>query len=70
MFMVLQEFDAVLVCNGHFAEPNVLEVEGREEFTGLIMHSHNYRTAERFKGQRVVVVGAAFSGRLRFQGLE
>lgn len=54
--------DAVVVCNGHYSEPRVPEYEGRDSFTGLQMHSHNYRTPDRFVGKRVVVVGAAFSG--------
>jgi len=35
---------------------------GAERFLGRQMHSHNYREAGPFAGQRVVVVGAAASG--------
>lgn len=35
---------------------------GAERFPGRQMHSHNYREAGPFAGQRVVVVGAAASG--------
>lgn len=31
---------------------------------GLQLHSHNYRSPEGFAGQRVMVVGASFSGGL------
>jgi len=57
-----EEFDAVLVCNGHYSEPHLPAIPGAADFPGLLMHSHNYRTAERFKGQQVAVVGASFSG--------
>ena len=33
-----------------------------ESFPGLQMHCHNYRHAELFQGNRVLVVGASFSG--------
>lgn len=32
------------------------------EWPGCQLHSHNYRGAEQFRGQRVMVVGASFSG--------
>lgn len=35
---------------------------GSADFPGRQMHSHNYREAGPFAGQRVVVVGAAASG--------
>ncbi|GBF91344.1 hypothetical protein Rsub_03664 [Raphidocelis subcapitata] len=57
-----QEFDALVVCNGHYTATNLPRVEGREEFPGLQMHSHNYRTPEPFAGQTVLIVGASNSG--------
>jgi Flavin-binding monooxygenase-like len=44
-------FDAVVVCNGHYTEPNVPSVSGMESFPGLQMHAHNYRSPEQFAGQ-------------------
>tara|TARA_Y100000588_G_scaffold202968_1_gene216761 strand:+ start:80 stop:1333 length:1254 start_codon:yes stop_codon:yes gene_type:complete len=55
------EFDAVMVCNGHFSNPRVAKIEGLENFQGLLMHSHNYRSPERFEGKRVTLLGAAAS---------
>ncbi|CAL8465411.1 g4947 [Coccomyxa elongata] len=55
-------FDAVVVAVGNFSEPNLPSVEGIEAFPGLQMHCHNYRHSDIFKGKRVVVVGASFSG--------
>lgn len=37
------ECDAVSICNGHYEMPNVPEIEGRETFEGVIMHSHDYK---------------------------
>jgi hypothetical protein len=60
---VLQVFDAVVVANGHYSEPNLPDVPGAGSWPGLQLHSHNYRVPEAFKDQVVVVVGASNSGR-------
>ncbi|MEM1434498.1 MAG: FAD-dependent oxidoreductase [Pseudomonadota bacterium] len=39
-------FDAVAVCNGHFSEPDVPEIEGAASFPGFALHSHSYRSPE------------------------
>ncbi|CAI5438215.1 unnamed protein product [Caenorhabditis angaria] len=53
-------YDAVLVCNGHFFEP--LNPYEPSVFQGEILHSHDYRRAEKYKGKRVVIIGAGPSG--------
>ena len=55
-------FDAVVVCNGHYAAPRVPELTGMSEFSGFMMHSHNYRTQEFFRNKKVAVIGTAASG--------
>jgi hypothetical protein len=60
--VALQEFDAVVVANGHYSEPNLPDVAGADAWPGLQLHSHNYRTPEVFRDQVVVVVGASNSG--------
>jgi hypothetical protein len=57
-----EHFDAVLVCNGHYSEPQVPQLPGAAGWPGLLMHSHSYRSADCFKGQHVAVIGASFSG--------
>ncbi|KAK9862092.1 hypothetical protein WJX84_002278, partial [Apatococcus fuscideae] len=57
-----QDFDALLVCNGHYTDARWPEVAGQEAFPGRISHSHNYREPSSYKGQRVVCVGASASG--------
>lgn len=59
----MSEFDAVMVCNGHFSAPNLPEVPGLTElFQGPVMHSHWYREPSAFKGKNVLVLGARSSG--------
>ncbi|KAK6192672.1 hypothetical protein SNE40_004106 [Patella caerulea] len=57
-----REFDAVIVCNGHFVEPNIPEYEGFNEFKGLKIHGRDYRHAEKFKDKTILTVGSSFSG--------
>jgi cation diffusion facilitator CzcD-associated flavoprotein CzcO len=59
---VVEEYDAVVVCNGHYADPRVPAFPGQEHWAGRQMHSHNYRSPDPFKGARVVVVGVSASG--------
>ncbi|MGP3736176.1 NAD(P)-binding domain-containing protein [Streptomyces sp. GDS52] len=56
-----EEFDHVVVSSGHFAFPNVPHFPGIETFPGYIAHAHDFRGAEAFKGQDVLVVGSSYS---------
>lgn len=44
-------FDAVYVCNGHYSTPNISQIEGSDTFRGKQIHSHDFRTAETFRGR-------------------
>jgi dimethylaniline monooxygenase (N-oxide forming) len=55
-------FEAVLVCNGHYSTPNIPANKGQNEFKGKQIHSHEYRTNEAFRGEKVLVVGSGPSG--------
>lgn len=55
-------FDAVLVCNGHYSVPNVPSIKGQSVFTGNQFHSHDYKSAERFRDESVLIIGAGPSG--------
>lgn len=52
-------FDAVCVCNGHHHTPNMPSYPGT--FTGTFIHSHDYKRAAPFAGQRVLVIGGGNS---------
>lgn len=56
-----ESFDAIAVCNGHYAEPRIPALPGAADFPALCMHSHNYREPARFTGQRVALFGASAS---------
>ncbi|KAM9846255.1 uncharacterized protein ACBR49_009563 [Aulostomus maculatus] len=57
-----ETFDSVFVCSGHYSDPLVPDVPGIRFFKGTALHSHDYRFAEPFSGQTVVVLGARASG--------
>ncbi|WP_271407864.1 flavin-containing monooxygenase [Pseudomonas sp. Q1-7] len=52
-------FDGVLIANGTLHAPNRPALPGR--FDGELLHSADYRSAERFDGKRVLVVGCGNS---------
>lgn len=63
--LVRHRFDYVVVATGHFSVPNhsdVAQVKGIGEFRGRILHSHDFRNADEFRGQRVLVIGMGVSG--------
>lgn len=62
MLGLVQDFDALVVCNGHYSQPNLPDVPDAGVWPGVQLHSHNYRVPEAFSNQVVVVVGASNSG--------
>ncbi|XP_072929957.1 senecionine N-oxygenase-like isoform X2 [Epargyreus clarus] len=57
-----EEYDYVIVGNGHHSKPRLPEIPGEDIFTGTIIHSHDYREPDPYTGRRVLVVGAGPSG--------
>lgn len=60
--LIVTEYDAVMVCNGHYNDPYMPTLAGQEKFKGQISHSHTYRKPEPFAGKRVLCIGAGPSG--------
>jgi len=55
-------FDAVCVCNGHYAAPANPIIPGIEDFKGKIIHSITYDDPSVFEGETVLCVGGRASG--------
>jgi dimethylaniline monooxygenase (N-oxide forming) len=55
-------FDNILVCNGHYNTPNWPAIRGQASFLGRQLHSKDYRSADEFRGENVLIVGAGPSG--------
>jgi dimethylaniline monooxygenase (N-oxide forming) len=56
-----EQFDVVFVCAGIFRTPQLPELPGLDTFDGTTLHSMEYRTAQPFAGQNVLVVGLGSS---------
>ncbi len=54
------EFKGVVIANGTLAEPSMPRFDG--QFDGELLHTSAYKSAEQFRGKRVLVVGAGNSG--------
>eukprot|EP00586_Coscinodiscus_wailesii_P021354 CAMPEP_0172507216 /NCGR_PEP_ID=MMETSP1066-20121228/202298_1 /TAXON_ID=671091 /ORGANISM="Coscinodiscus wailesii, Strain CCMP2513" /LENGTH=460 /DNA_ID=CAMNT_0013284689 /DNA_START=204 /DNA_END=1586 /DNA_ORIENTATION=- len=58
-----QSFDAVCICNGHYASPAFTQIPGlNENFKGEIMHSVAYDDPSAFVGKTVLCIGGRASG--------
>lgn len=44
-------FDAVIVCNGHYHTPAMPKYAGKDVYKGQQIHSHDFRSAQPFKGK-------------------
>ena len=55
-----EEYDFVLVANGHHSVPNHPDLPGN--FSGKYLHSHSYKTNQPFAGKNILVIGAGNSG--------
>lgn len=60
-----ETFDAIVVATGHYTVPYIPETPGLAEFSshfqGSVEHSKAWRGPEKYRGKRVVVVGASIS---------
>ncbi len=56
-----EQFDYVVVANGHFSTPNVPYFEGFDTFNGRVLHAHDFRDALEFKGKDVLLIGTSYS---------
>ncbi|CZT05624.1 related to flavin-containing monooxygenase [Rhynchosporium graminicola] len=60
------EFDAVVMANGHYGVPFIPNVKGLEEylkiFPGRVVHSKIYRTPLLYKNKKILTIGNSASG--------
>ena len=58
-----QTFDAVCICNGHYAAPSSPPIQGIDEnYKGEILHSIEYDEPQRFTKKNVLCIGGRASG--------
>ncbi|KAG3106030.1 hypothetical protein PC121_g154 [Phytophthora cactorum] len=57
-----EEFDRLVVANGHFNKAWLAPIKGIENYPGVVSHARSYRTPEPYHNKRVLVVGRGPSG--------
>lgn len=57
--LTTEVFSHLVVCNGHHWKPRMPHYPGN--FTGKLMHSHEFKNSSPFKGQRILVIGGGNS---------
>lgn len=55
-----QDYQGVIIANGHLSDPLVPEIPGR--FDGTLMHAKDYRTPDIFEGKTVLIAGMGNTG--------
>jgi cation diffusion facilitator CzcD-associated flavoprotein CzcO len=55
-----ETFDRIIVANGHLTSPRH-HAEYQERFAGEYLHTHYYRSPDKFVGRRVCIVGSGNS---------
>lgn len=53
-------YAGLVIANGHLSDPNIPAIPG--QFSGQLLHSKAYKTADIFEGKRVLIVGAGNTG--------
>lgn len=56
-----EEFDYVVVANGHFSMPNVPYFPGFDTFNGRVLHAHDFRDAREFADKNLLIIGSSYS---------
>jgi indole-3-pyruvate monooxygenase len=47
----------LIMATGPYTKPRPIDLRGQETFPGAILHSSQYTTGDRFKGQTVLIIG-------------
>lgn len=56
-----EEFDYLVVASGHFSTPNMPYFKGIERYPGQMIHAHDFRGADQFKDQDLLLIGSSYS---------
>jgi len=56
-----EQFDYVVVATGHFSTPNMPHFKGIEQFSGRVLHAHDFRDALEFADQDILLIGGSYS---------
>jgi len=51
-------YRAVIIASGRYGNPYIPNIPGMKQFSGRILHAHDFHAPEDFDGQRVLLVGS------------
>lgn len=54
-------FDYLVLGTGHFSTPNMPYFKGIENYTGNVMHAHDFRGADPFVDKDLLLIGSSYS---------
>ena len=57
----VDEYDYVVVANGHFSIPNAPHFPGFDTFLGRVLHAHDFRDAVEFADKDILIIGGSYS---------
>ncbi|KAG7388703.1 Flavin-containing monooxygenase FMO GS-OX1 [Phytophthora pseudosyringae] len=57
-----EDFDRLVVANGHFNQAWQAPIKGIENYPGVVSHARSYRTPVPYQSKRVLVIGRGPSG--------
>jgi trimethylamine monooxygenase len=52
-----EQFEAVLLAQGHHAKPKMAQFPGQHQFQGRILHSHDFKDSRDFDEQATILGG-------------
>jgi len=58
----ISSFDYIMICNGHYSIPIVPDIPDISKYSGTFIHSHDYRSPEKFDQKSVLILGGGASG--------
>ena len=56
-----EEFDYLVIASGHYSTPNMPYFKGIENFPGNVIHAHDFRGADQYKDQNMLLIGSSYS---------
>jgi trimethylamine monooxygenase len=54
-------FDRVIVSSGHYHMPNMISVDGVDQFPGRVLHAHDFCGVDEFVDCNLLLVGSGWS---------
>ncbi len=54
-------FDRVIVATSHYHVPNMINIDGVDQFPDRVLHLHEFGGADEFMGRNLLIIGSSTS---------